>query len=219
MNYTRNKKAMVHSSYSGLVEQWKEDEFNFEKYFSIGQFLVGAVVSPGNDIRLHNGRLNKKIQVSIDPKIVNTGLEKQKIVAGMDLYGKLIFNKKENKFSADFKLSNNKKDLFKNEDFEENEENTEENEVEINLVDNDEEEGKKILKNKKINSYYFFKVIKVQHNSKNKKYQIDVSLNLEKYHFPIKAIDFNSLRPGFLFKSNVIRSLTNGVEISFGGNI
>ena len=56
-------------------------------------------------------------------------------------------------------------------------------------------------------------------NSKTKKIQIDISLNLEKYHFPIKSLDFNSLRPGFLFKSNVIRSLTNGVEISFGGNI
>ena len=72
MNYTRNKKAMVHSSYSGLIMN-KPDEFNFEKFFNIGQFVIGAVVSPGNDIRLNNGRLNKKIQVSIDPKIVNTG--------------------------------------------------------------------------------------------------------------------------------------------------
>ena len=98
MNYTRNKKAMAHSSYSGLVENNKDDNFNFEKYFNIGQFLIGAVVSPGNDIRLQNGRLNKKIQVSIDPKIINTGFNPHKIVAGMDLYGKLIFNKKNNKY-------------------------------------------------------------------------------------------------------------------------
>ena len=37
MNYTRNKKAMVHSSYSGLTE--KDEDFNFEKYFNIGQFI------------------------------------------------------------------------------------------------------------------------------------------------------------------------------------
>ena len=76
MNYTRNKKAMVHSSYSGLTEN--DEDFSFEKYFNIGQFIVGAVVSPGNDIRLPDGRLNKKFQVSIDPKIVNTGLMSEK---------------------------------------------------------------------------------------------------------------------------------------------
>ena len=220
MNYTRNKKAMVHSSYSGLVLNDKEDEFNFEKYFNIGQFVIGAVVSPGNDIRLQNGRLNKKIQVSIDPKIINTGLIPQKIIPGMDLYGKLIYNKKSNKYSADFKFSSNNKNKFDDDMSENSEENGEENNnIEINLIDNDEEESINILKNKKINSYYFFRVIKTFNNQKIKKFQIDISINLDKYHFPIKTIDFNSLRPGFLFKANVIRNLTNGVEISFGGNI
>ena len=223
MNYTRNKKAMVHSSYSGLTIN-KQDEFNFEKYFNIGQFVIGAVVSPGNDIRLNNGRLNKKIQVSIDPKIVNTGLNPLKITVGMDLYGKLIYDKKNNKYSADFKFSFNKKNNFNDNISEENEEieednNNNDNNIEINLIENDEEEKEKIFKNKKINSYYFFKVIKTLHNSKTKKYQIDISLNLDKYHFPIKNIEFNSLRPGFLFKADVIRSLTNGFEISFGGNV
>ena len=55
--------------------------------------------------------------------------------------------------------------------------------------------------------------------NKSKKFQIDVSLNLDKYHFPIKTIEFNLLRPGFLFKANVIRNLSNGIEISFGGNV
>ena len=219
MNYTRNKKAMVHSSYSGLLSNEKEDEFNFEKYFNIGQFVIGAVVSPGNDIRLQNGRLNKKIQVSIDPKIINTGLNPQKIIAGMDLYGKLIYNKKSNKYSADFKFSENNKNNFNEEEEENEEEIDNENNIEINLIDNDEEEGINLLKNKKINSYYFFKVIKTVNNPKTKKLQIDVSINIEKYHFPIKSIDFNSLRPGFLFKANVIRNLTNGVEVSFGGNL
>ena len=222
MNYTRNKKAMVHSSYSGLVVNDKEDEFNFEKYFNIGQFVIGAVVSPGNDIRLQNGRLNKKIQVSIDPKIINTGLVPQKIIAGMDLYGKLIYNKKSNKYSVDFKFSSNNKNTFDDdmsENNEEKKEDTNDNNIEINLIDNDDEESINILKNKKINSYYFFKVVKAFHNQKTKKFQIDVSINLDKYHFPIKSIDFNSLRPGFLFKANVMRNLTNGVEISFGGNI
>ena len=121
MNYTRNKKAMVHSSYSGLVANDKEDEFNFENYFNIGQFLVGAVVSPGNDIRLQNGRLNKKIQISIDPKIVNTGLIPQKIIVGMDLYGQLIFDKKNKKLRADFKLSHNNKKNFEENISEDNE--------------------------------------------------------------------------------------------------
>ena len=220
MNYTRNKKAMVHSSYSGLLLKDKEEDFNFENYFNIGQFLIGAVVSPGNDIRLQNGRLNKKIQISIDPKIINTGLIPQKIVVGMDLYGQLNYNKNNNKYFVDFKFSKNKKNEFEDDISEENEEEKNiENDIEINLIDNNEEEGKKILKNKIINSYYFFKVIKVSKNSKNKKLQIDISLNIDKYHFPIKSIDFNSLRPGFLFKANVIRNLINGVEISFGSNI
>ena len=141
----------------------------------------------------------------------------------MDLYGKLIYDKKNNKYCADFKFSFNKKNNFndnlseENEESEEDNNNDNDNNIKINLIDNDEEEKEKIFKNKKINSYYFFKVIKTLHNSKTKKYQIDISLNLDKYHFPIKNIEFNSLRPGFLFKADVIRSLTNGFEISFRG--
>ena len=229
MNYTRNKKAMVHSSYSGLTE--KDEDFNFENYFNIGQFVVGAVVSPGNDIRLQDGRLNKKIQVSIDPSIINAGLIAEKIIVGMDLYGQLIFDKKSNKFSANFKIASKTKSFKKDnnyddDDDDEDDENMSDNneddknndKIEINLIDNDEEEDKKILLNKKINSYYFFKVIKAFYNKK-KKYQIDISMNLDKYHFPIKSIDFNYLRPGFIFKADVIRNLVNGVEISFGSNI
>ena len=226
MNYTRNKKAMVHSSYSGLTEN--DEDFSFEKYFNIGQFIVGAVVSPGNDIRLHDGRLNKKFQVSIDPKIINAGLIAEKVIVGMDLYGQLIFDKNKNKYNANFKFASDKKKQF-NDDVEEDDENMSDNEdkkdnkkdndkIEINLIDNDDEEDKKILSNKKINSYYFFKVIKAFYN-KNKKYQIDISMNLDKYHFTIKSIDFNSLRPGFLFKANVMRTLVNGVEIAFGSNL
>ena len=219
MNYTRNKKAMVHSSYSGILD--KDEDFSFEKYFSIGQFVIGAVVSPGNDIRLQDGRLNKKFQVSIDPKIINTGLVGEKIIVGMDLYGQLIFDKNKNKFSANFRFSSSKKNKF-NEDNDEEEDNMsdddDKNKLEINLIDNNEEEDKKLLLNKKINSYYFFKVIKAFYNKK-KKYQIDISMNFDKYHFPIKNIDFNSLRPGFIFKADVIRNLVNGVEISFGSNI
>ena len=222
MNYTRNKKAMVHSSYSGLTEN--EVDFSFEKYFNIGQFIVGAVVSPGNDIRLPDGRLNKKFQVSIDPKIINTGLIAEKIIVGMDLYGQLIFDKDKNKYSADFKITSLKKNKFKddNDDDDENMDNKnnnkEKDKIEINLIDNDDEDDKKILLNKKINSYYFFKVIKAFYN-KSKKYQIDISMNLDKYHFPIKTIDFSLIRPGFLFKADVIRNLVNGVEISFGSNL
>ena len=181
MNYTRNKKAMVHSSYSGLTEG--DEDFSFEKYFSIGQFIVGAVVSPGNDIRLPNGRLNKKFQVSIDPKIINTGLAAEKIIVGMDLYGQLIFDKNKNKYNANFRIAFSKKKKF-DEDNEEEDENMSDNEeqkdndkIEINLIDNDDEEDKKLLLNKKINSYYFFKVIKAFYNKK-KKYKIDISMIL-----------------------------------------
>ena len=174
MNYTRNKKAMVHSSYSGLTE--KDDNFSFEKYFTIGQFVVGAVVSPGNDIRLPDGRLNKKFQVSIDPKIINTGLIVEKIIVGMDLYGQLIFDKNNNKYNANFKIASSRKKKF-NDNNEEDDKNMSDNEdnknndkIEINLIDNEEEQDKKLLLNKKINSYYFFKVIKAFYNKK-KKYQ------------------------------------------------
>ena len=226
LNYTRNKKAMVHSSYSGLTE--KDEDFSFEKYFNIGQFVVGAVVSPGNDIRLHDGRLNKKIQVSIDPKIINTGLVAERIMVGMDLYGQLIYDKNKNKYTANFKIASSKKTKFnKNDDDEDDNSSDDDNDnsndninnnIEINLIDNDEEEDKKALSNKKINSYYFFKVVKAFYNKK-KYYQIDISMNFDKYHFPIKAIDFSLLRPGFLFKADVIRNLVNGVEVSFGTNL
>ena len=223
LNYTRNKKAMVHSSYSGLTE--KDEDFSFEKYFKIGQFVVGAVVSPGNDIRLHDGRLNKKIQVSIDPKIINTGLVAEKIIVGMDLYGQLIYDKNKNKYFANFKIASSKKTKFNKDEYEDENSSDEDNDndninsnIEINLIDNDEEEDKKALSDKKINSYYFFKVIKAFYNKK-KKYQIDISMNFDKYHFPIKAIDFSFLRPGFLFKADVIRTLVNGVEVSFGTNL
>jgi hypothetical protein len=142
----------------------------------------------------------------------------------MDLYGQLIFDKNKNKYNANFKIVSSKKKKF-DEDNEEEDENMNDNEeqkdndkIEINLIDNDDEEDKKLLLNKKINSYYFFKVIKAFYNKK-KKYQIDISMNLDKYHFPIKTIDFNYLRPGFLFKADVMRTLVNGVEIAFGSNL
>ena len=142
----------------------------------------------------------------------------------MDLYGQLIFDKNKNKYNANFKIVSSKKKKF-DEDNEEEDENMSDNEeqkdndkIEINLIDNDDEEDKKLLLNKKINSYYFFKVIKAFYNKK-KKYQIDISMNLDKYHFPIKTIDFNYLRPGFLFKADVMRTLVNGVEIAFGSNL
>ena len=111
----------------------------------------------------------------------------------MNLYGQLIFYK--NKFSADFKIINSKKKKFSddNEDDEENidnKDNKQSDKIEINLIDNDDEDDKKLLLNKKINSYYFFKVIKAFYNKK-KKYQIDILMNLDKYYFPIKNIDFS----------------------------
>ena len=55
--------------------------------------------------------------------------------------------------------------------------------------------------------------------NKNKIIEISVSLIIQKYKFPIKSLDFSIIRPGFLFKGNVIKTLMNGIEVSFGGNI
>jgi len=87
-NYTRNIKAMIHKSYSGLDENQ-----SFEKLFKIGDLVAGAVVSPGNDIQINTGYLNKKLLVSIDPKIINTGISSSNIEVGMDLWGQLVKNK------------------------------------------------------------------------------------------------------------------------------
>ena len=106
-SYSRNKKAMIHSSYSGINIDDDDDnnEFDFGNYFHIGQFISGAVIRHGNDIRLDNGHVNKKILATIDPKIVNTGLMPQHIVEGMDLYGQLLKNK-QGEYMVDFRLGN-----------------------------------------------------------------------------------------------------------------
>ena len=243
-DYSRNKKAMIHSSYSGLN---LNNNDSFINYFSIGQFLIGAVINSGGDIQIENegGRLNKKLLICIDPKIVNTGLKIEKITVGMDLYGQLNVDNKGN-YYADFMLSsdNYESDDSESEESEENENEENENEEseEINtskkknkknivkkkeneknyiikIIDlNDKEENSSVVTSKKIVSYYFFKVIKIN-NNKDKKIEIIVSLNLQKYKFPIKTIDFSNIRPGFLFKGNITRNLINGSEISFGGNI
>ena len=245
-DYSRNKKAMIHSSYSGLNLN-NEDSFN--NYFSIGQFLIGAVINSGGDIQIENqgGRLNKKLLICIDPKIINTGLKVEKITVGMDLYGQLVLDNKGN-FNADFKFSNDndeseseESENEENEDEENEDEENEESESEeintnknkkkiknksnndknyiVKLIDTiDKDEDSSVVTNKKVGSYYFFKVIKIN-NNKDKKIEIIVSLNLQKYKFPIKTIDFSNIRPGFLFKGNITRILVNGSEISFGGNI
>ena len=191
-NYNRNKKAMIHSSYSGLDSE--SPDFSFEKYFSIGQFISGAVVKGGNDIRLSNGHLNKKILVTINPLIVNTGIKPEKITEGMDIYGQLILNEKH-EYAADFRLSGS--------------------DYKVNLIDQDNE----ILTDKIVNSFYYFKVVKAAFDKKNKCVNLDVSLNYDKYKFTVKTIGFETVRPGMLFKANVTRDLTNGKEITFGGNL
>ena len=269
-DYSRNKKAMIHSSYSGLN---LNNNDSFINYFSIGQFLIGAVINSGGDIQIENqgGRLNKKLLICIDPKIVNTGLKVEKITVGMDLYGQLNIDNKGN-YYADFKFSSDNDESYESEseESEENEEseneeneNKESEEIEneeseneemeneksenkeseeintskkknkinkvkikeneknyiIKIIDlNDNDENSSVVTSKKIGSYYFFKVVKVITN-KDKKIEISVSLNLQKYKFPIKTIDFSNIRPGFLFKGNITRNLINGSEISFGGNL
>ena len=221
-SYSRNKKAMIHSSYSGINIDDDDDnnEFDFGNYFHIGQFISGAVIRHGNDIRLDNGHVNKKILATIDPKIVNTGLMPQHIVEGMDLYGQLLKNK-QGEYMVDFRLGN-----------EDNEEDNEEEESEddkddddkhskeyehnyiVNLIDDNNDN---VFHNKCIGSYYYFKVVKTYY--KQKKLNIDVSIDITKHKFPLKSLDFPYIRPGFLFKANITRELSNGKECAYGGNI
>ena len=216
LNYTRNKKAMVHSSYSGLDDI---KNFDFNNYFKIGQFLIGAVISPGNDIHIQNsGRLNKKILVTINPSIINTGLNVENIVEGMDVYGQLIYDNKNKKLNADLKLSdgdNNNKNKFNEDEEEEISEKINNYNYLVNLVDINNNENNKFI----LNSYYFFKVIKKTFDKKSKKYLITVSLNSSDNKLNIKNIDFNILKPGFLFKGNFTKKMINGTEVSFGGNL
>ena len=141
-DYSRNKKAMIHSSYSGLN---LNNNDSFINYFSIGQFLIGAVINSGGDIQIENegGRLNKKLLICIDPKIVNTGLKIEKITVGMDLYGQLNVDNKGN-YYADFMLSS---DNYESDDSESEE--SEENENEENENEESEEINTSKKKNKK----------------------------------------------------------------------
>ncbi len=160
-NYTRNKKAMIHVNYSGFDIE-KEDNFSFKNYFRIGQFVCGAVVSPGNDIQLPQGYMNKKITVSIDPKIVNTGIKKETLVEGMDLWGKFIFNNNLKCYSADFSFTDADEELEKfnknfndyeaqENDFEENE-NNEEMQIEEEGEEFDDEDDKGMELNEEENN-------------------------------------------------------------------
>jgi hypothetical protein len=63
------------------------------------------------------------------------------------------------------------------------------------------------------------KLISKETDAKSGKTILNVSLNYNKYKFPIKSCEFKYLRPGFLFKSNITRELLNGVEVAQGGNI
>ncbi len=302
-NYTRNKKAMVHVNYSGFDAE-KEENFSFKNYFKIGQFICGAVVSPGNDIQLPQGYMNKKITVSIDPKIVNTGMKNDMLSEGMDLWGRFVFDNSAKCYSADFGFADAEEEIYKfNKKFEqsenemenyeeqdENEENLEEegeegeegeednnmnlneSEDEENLGEKDESEfnedadsedinylnlsstkkqnGKsaaakrnkkhhaaqnvsvkiidlekdnteyfdpEIIKTKTLNSYYFFKLVKIQKTDSG--IVLWVSLNPSKLKFGVKKIEFSQIRPGFLFKANMTRELLNGIEVAFAGNI
>lgn len=310
-NYTRNKKAMIHVNYSGFDS--KQENFSFAKYFRIGQFVCAAVISPGNDIQLPQGYMNKKILVSIDPKIVNAGITKETLCEGMDLWGKLAFDHSAKCYMADFGFTDAEEELYKfnkklasdideikedsydensqdqmeidqakeaqddsegleleesednndgsesdneaeepqeaeegeemgyeaNEDNDSNdydgeafEEASEEKQVvkkgkkikiknvKVNIIDLDEASeyfDPEIIKNKILDSYYFFKIIKIETSKAG--IILHVSLNQNKHKFGIKKLEFSQIRPGFMFKANQTRELLNGVEVAFAGNI
>ena len=139
-NYTRNIKAMIHMNYTGI----EKEKLKLTKLFKIGQFICGTVVSPGNDIQLSSGKLNKKILVSIDPKITNIGLEIDSIKEGMDIWGRLNYNLNTKAYSVDFQISNsNKIEDFIQKDLNDEEEEVEEEEEVQNEEDEEEEDEDK----------------------------------------------------------------------------
>ena len=210
-NYGRNKKAMIHSTYTGLDHT--SEDFSLLKYFKIGQFINGAVLSKGNNIHLNNGNINQKIPVTIDPALVNTGMKPEKITEGMDLYGQLVLEE-NNKYTADFKFTKNKSEEIEDIDVDSEDSSNIKKDYNVILKDSD-----MIIPTKIVGSYYFFRVTEVSFDKKSKQYNITVTLNVDSYKFGVKSIDFQYIRPGFLFKANVTRDLANGKEVSFGGNI
>ena len=86
-NYTRNKKLFIHRDYSGYS---KSKNFKFEDYFKVGQFISAAVIS--SDKSRSNYSIGKKIKCSIEPHIVNAGLEEDQLIEGMDVWGKLVYS-------------------------------------------------------------------------------------------------------------------------------
>lgn len=89
-NFTRNIKIMIHRDYTGYA---KDQKFQFSDYFKIGQFVSVAVLSTSNKNYDHkSGSTITKVLCSIEPHVINVGIEPTNLRVGMDLWGKITLD-------------------------------------------------------------------------------------------------------------------------------
>ena len=154
-NYTRNKKALIHRKDTYFHDS---ENFSFDQYFSIGQFVSAAVITPEFEKRSSSGNdKHYKIKCSIEPHIVNHKLEFSSLVEGMDLWGQLRFFSSEFYpylgFRSDEKITEIKSSLpLKEESYaEEDDEEESINEEEDNELDEEEEDEYNEEEDEKVN--------------------------------------------------------------------
>lgn len=141
-NYTRNKKALIHREYSGFT---KDAKFNFNDYFYVGQFVSAAVITPEYDRKINDKETKHfKIKCSIEPHIINSGLNLINLVEGMDIWGQ--FRISEGEYYPYFGFNKENEDDEEEEDYE-NDNNdlalNDDEEEEDNEVENDYGDSKK----------------------------------------------------------------------------
>lgn len=71
VNHTRNTKGYV---------SLKSDE---HKHFTVGQFIVASVLEESGARMLKSGKVNRKVQLTMDSKIVNKALTSETTTKGM----------------------------------------------------------------------------------------------------------------------------------------
>lgn len=180
-NYTRNIKVFIHREYSGYSI---DKDFNFQNYFNIGQFISVAVIST------EKSRNNKKIKCSIEPHIVNAGIDKYHLNEGMDLWGQIKLSKNGLKPYFGFELDEESINEEENEN--ENSEEDENSQFSDNSYSHSlvEEEVKK--EKIKINNFEFkfSEESQTYLNKRSKNEKDDIIIRPGSYHFfNLKSIE------------------------------
>ena len=192
-NYIRNKKAIIHSNYCG------ENTRNLTEMFKVGDFVPSVILASDNQ---HKQSTNRKLVCSIDPKIVNSTLKWGGLAKGMDLWGRLGYDEKTDRYYADLQIG----EATEEDDFEEDQDDRA---ITINLDQNITRKAGDLL---------FFKAVDVRQTNED----IIVSLEVGGEQVPVNHCAREDIRPGFLFKCSVGKELENGSEVSFaagGGGI